>query len=88
MCYKRQDYLNKVKEQILKDPVEHNKILYAKQRTWCVQLLRKEKKEYFTFEKDIVDNKKFWQTIKPFSFRKIKVKRENNFSGKGRINFK
>ena len=41
---------------------------YKKQRNFCVNLLRKTKKEYFEniIVKDINDNKKFWKTIKPF----------------------
>ena len=39
-----------------------------------MSLLRKEKKKYFANlnEKDITDNKKFWQTIKPFLSEKTK----------------
>ena len=39
----------------LKNPSEENKLLYNKQRNFCVSLLRKEKKEYFAKinEKDI-----------------------------------
>ena len=41
---------------------------YKKQRNFCVNLLRKTKKEYFENinVKDINDNKKFWKTIKSF----------------------
>ena len=41
---------------------------YEKQRDFCINLLRKTKKEYFKniIVKDINDNKKFWKTIKPF----------------------
>ena len=41
---------------------------YKKQRNFCVNLLRKTKKEYLENinVKDINDNKKFWKTIKPF----------------------
>ena len=80
----------KLRNKFLKDPTEHNKILYTKQRNWCASLLRKENKAYFANlnEKDIINNKKFWQTVKPFLSEKIKVKRKNNFSGKGRISFK
>ena len=41
---------------------------YEKQRDFCVNFLRKTKKEYFENinVKDINDNKKFWETIKPF----------------------
>ena len=41
---------------------------YKKQHNFCVNVLRKSKKEYFQNinVKDINDNKKFWKTIKPF----------------------
>ena len=41
---------------------------YKKQRNFCLNLLRKTKKEDFEniSVKDINDNKKFWKTIKPF----------------------
>ena len=41
---------------------------YKKQRNFCVDLLRKIKRSYFEQIniKDIIDNKKFWKTIKPF----------------------
>ena len=41
---------------------------YNKQPNFCINLLRKTKKEYFENIniKDINDNKKFWKTIKPF----------------------
>ena len=54
-----------------KDPIEHNKILYTKQRNWCVSLLRKEKKEYFANlnEKDIIDIKSFGKLFS-LSFQK------------------
>ena len=64
----------KLRNKFLKDPTEHNKISYTKQRNWCVSLLRKEKKEYFANlnEKDIIDNKKFWQTVKLFLSEKLR----------------
>ena len=64
----------KLRNKFLKDPTEHNKISYTKQRNCCVSFLRKEKKEYFVNlnEKDIIDNKKFWQTVKPFLSEKLK----------------
>ena len=51
----------KLRNKFLKDPTEHNKILYTKQRNWCASLLRKEKKKYFANlnKMDIIDNKKF-----------------------------
>ena len=40
---------------------------YNKQRNYCVNLLRKEKKKYYkNFDlKNITDNKQFWKTMKP-----------------------
>ena len=60
----------------MKNHSEENKLLYNKQRHFCVSLLRKEKKEYFAKinEKDIFDNRKFWQTVKPFISDKVKSK--------------
>ena len=51
----------KLSNKYLKDPSAENKFFYNKQRTWCVSLLRKEKKKYFPNlnEKNITDNKKF-----------------------------
>ena len=41
---------------------------YKKQRNFCVNLLRNNKKDYFEKLniKDLTDNKKFLKTIKPF----------------------
>ena len=64
----------KLRNKFLKDLTEHNKISYTKRRNWCVSLLRKEKKEYFANlnEKHVIDNKMFWQTVKPFLSKKLK----------------
>ena len=44
-----------------------NKMKYNKQRNYCVNLLRKVKREYYKNLdlKVITDNKKFWKTMKP-----------------------
>ena len=64
----------KLRYKFLKDPSAANKFSYNKERNWCVLLLRKEKKKHFANlnEKDITDNKKFWQTIKLFLSEKTK----------------
>ena len=68
----------KLRNKFLKDPTEHYKILYTRQRNWCVSLLRNEKREYFANldEKGIIDTKKFWQTVKPFLSEKLKSREE------------
>ena len=53
------------------------KLLYNKQRNYCVSLLRKEKKETFARlnENDITDNRKFWHAFKPFLSDKVKSRK-------------
>ena len=64
----------KLRNKFLKDLSAANKFSYSKQRNWGVSLLQKEKKKYFANlnEKDITDNKNFWETIKPFLSEKTK----------------
>ena len=64
----------KLRNKFRKDPSAENKYSYNKQRNWCVSPLRKEKKMFFANlnEKDIIDKKEFWQTIKPFLSEKTK----------------
>ena len=49
------------RNKFLKNPTDQNKLIYNKQRNFCISLLRKEKKEYFAKlnEKNITDNRKF-----------------------------
>ena len=57
---------SKLKNKFNKNPTEENNNAYKKQRNYCVSLLRKEKKKYYT-NLDIKifdDNKKFWQSVK------------------------
>ena len=53
---------------------EANRVCYSKQRNFCVSLLRKTKKDYYRNlnEKDVIDNKKFWKTVKPLFSDKVK----------------
>ena len=56
---------------------EVNKSKYNKQRNFCVNLFRREKKKYYTNldPKLITDNKKFWKTVKPLFSDKYNVNR-------------
>ena len=57
----------------LKNRTHVNKTTNLKQRNYQVSILRKIKRNYYgdINEKDIVDNKQFWKTIKPlFSNKK------------------
>ena len=62
------------RNKFLKNPTDQNKLIYNKQRNFCVSLLRKEKKEYFAKlnEKDITDKRKFWLIVKPVLSDKVK----------------
>ena len=59
---------SKIRRKFLKIRSESDKKGYNKQRNKCVSLLRKTKKAYYTNVnvKDIVDNKKLWETVKIF----------------------
>ena len=58
----------------LKNPTVANKFSYTKQINFCVSLLRKVKREYSANlnEKNITDNRKSRQTVKPFLSEKNK----------------
>ena len=62
----------------LKNPIVANKLVYTKQRNFCVSLLRKVKRDYFAklSKKNITDNRKCWQTVKPFLSEKNKLSEE------------
>ena len=68
-----------LKNQCNKSPAELNKGIYTKQRNFCVNLLRKEKKKYYNnLDLEIFqDNRKFWQMIKPLFSNKQAVLQKN-----------
>ena len=57
-----------------KKPTETNNILYKKQRNYCVNLLKREKRNYYCkLSLNIFkDNKTFWKSIKPLFSDKCK----------------
>ena len=67
---------SQLRNKYLKKRSETNRLAYAKQHNFYVSLLRKTKKDYCANlnEKDIADNKKFWQTVKPLFSDKVKSK--------------
>ena len=61
---------SRMKNLYLKNKTDLNWSNNKTQRNLCTNLLRKNKKEYFS-KLDIIkisDSKKFWKTIKPFFF--------------------
>ena len=59
--------MSRLKKNFLRKKTEETRKLYVKQRNKCVSLLKKAKKEYYQNldEKNVIDNKKFWKTVKP-----------------------
>ena len=64
----------RLRNTFIKNPTIANELAYTKQRNYCISLLRKVKKEYFAnlIEKNITDNRTFWQTVDPFLSEKNK----------------
>ena len=72
---------SKLKHKFNNNPTEENNNLYKKQRHSCVNLLRKEKKNYYN-NLDIKifdDNKAFWKGIKPLFSDKQAIKQNKIF---------
>ena len=51
----------------LRNTTEENKILYNRQRDYCVSLLQKSKTAYYENLniRNVTDNKLFWKSVKP-----------------------
>ena len=67
---------SRLRNKFLKTKTDANRKAYNKQRNYCVSLFRREKKSFFNNldTKKIVDNKRFWRTVKPFFSDKNRVK--------------
>ena len=63
----------RLRNRFLKDRNDYNKREFSKQRNYCVSLVRKSKKLYYSNldEKKVTDNKTFWKTSKLFLSDKI-----------------
>ena len=70
-------YRTRLKNKYHKNPNEANKLLFKKQRNFCVNLLKREKKRYYNNLdiKIFEDNKKFWKRIKPLLSEKTILKK-------------
>ena len=64
---------SKLRNLFLKKTTEKNRNYHVKQRSLCVTLLRKNKREFFgnLNETDLCDNKKFWGVVKPLLSNKV-----------------
>ena len=71
---------SRLRNKFLKNPSVTNKINYNKHRNFCVNLLRREKKNYFdNIDLNLItDNKQFWKTIKPLFSDKHNISKKIN----------
>ena len=78
---------SKLRNNYLKNKTDANRMLYKKQRNYCVSLLRKSKTNYYANldEKKVPDNKLFWKVIKPSLSDKSCAKEQINLVEKGEI---
>ena len=78
---------SRLRNNFLRNRTEENKILYNRQRNYCVSLLRKSKKGYYENLniKNVTDNKLFWKSVKPLLSDKSRIRDRINISEKGKI---
>ena len=71
-----------LRNSFLKNRSNRNRDLFCKQRNLCVSLLRKSKKDYFSYlkEKQITDNKRLWKKVKPFLSNKVQSSERINLT--------
>ena len=79
--------ISKLRNDFLKYRSDAFQSAYRKQRNFCVTLLQKAKKQYFSNlePKLITDNKKFWKSVEPLFSDKIAVKEITNLTENGEI---
>ena len=67
---------SRLRNTFLRDTTETSRKEYKKQRNFCVNLLKKGKKDHFANldVNSVLDNRKFWQNVKPLFSNKVKAK--------------
>lgn len=66
---------------VLKNRTNEKKDFYTKWRNYCISFLKKSKKNYTKLnEKDKVNNKRFWKSVKPSMSNKVTEKDKINLS--------
>ena len=78
---------SRLRNKYLKNRNEENRAIYVKQRNYCVSLLRKSKKKYYENldERNLIDNKLFWKTIKPSFSDKIVTRDRIHLTENGEV---
>ena len=77
----------RLRNKYLKNNNAENRKLHAKQRSYCISLLRKTKKAYYENidERKLSDNKLFWKTVKPSLSEKFNARERISLSENGEI---
>ena len=65
----------RLRNKFIDSKTDADRIAYNKQRNYCVSLIPKEKKAYYSNLniRDVTDNKTFWRKIKPLSSEKVNL---------------
>ena len=71
----------------LRNRTEENKILYNRQRNYCISLLQKSKRRYHENLNinNVPDNKLLWKSVKPLLSKKSRIRDRISISEKGEI---
>ena len=77
---------SRLRNDFLRNRTEESKILYNRQKNYCVSLLRKSKRGYYKNLniKNVTDNKLFWKSVKPLLSDKSRIRDRINLSEKGK----
>ena len=70
----------RLRNKYYKNSIPENKLAYTKQKNFCTNLLKREKKKYYSdLDTKIFDsNKKFWQRVKPLFSENIRIRLKKN----------
>ena len=65
----------RLRNKFIDSKTDADRIAYNKQRNYCVSLIRKEKKAYYSNLniRDVTDNKTFWRKVKSLFSEKVNL---------------
>ena len=65
----------RLRNKFIDSKTDSNRITYNKQCNYCISLIRKEKKAYYSNLniRDVTDNKTFWRKVKPLFSEKVNL---------------
>ena len=69
----------RLRDKSIDSKTDANIIAYNKQRNYCVSLMQKEKRAYYSSLNmhDVTDNKTFWRKLKPLYSEKVNLQTKN-----------